>query len=139
MNTNEMTIDQLKTRKAEIEKQIHDLKRAQGEVDEQLFHLRESPAYASMVGSCFFYNNSIRGYPEDREWKEYSRIISYNPDDATFKVLRCYSNSEKTSLNIITEPASYYDKDSCMLFKPLSEEEFWYQYRCVKSCVGGWD
>lgn len=139
MNIADMTIDQLKARKAEIEEQIRDLNRAQGEVEQKLFYLKDSPAYASMVGMCFYYNNSIGGYPDPIEWKEYTRIISYNPDDATFKVLRCYSNSEKASLKVITEPASYYDEDSCLRFKPLSEKEFWHQYRCVKSCVGGWD
>jgi len=130
-----MSLEELNEKKAELEARLRELNREMGYIDEAIYENFESVGFQSMVGKCFYYKNG-NGY--DKDWLEFSRIVSYNKETSYFRVLRFYDSGQEMVLKLISEPADYYKADSCVRRTEMSEDEFFKKYKDIKSTLGGW-
>lgn len=133
MDYSGMTFDELNARKRKAQETVQNAKIALGEIEEAIYNQFDSVNFAEMVGRCFYYDNSYGG--DDEEWKEYTKILSYDKESESFRVFRFFYNSHEIVEKILTEPADYYSKDSCLRFKDIDEEEFMATYRIFTSRV----
>lgn len=131
MDYSGMTLDELNARKTKAKEAVRNANIALGEIEEAIYNQFDSVNFAEMVGRCFYYDNSYGG--DDEEWKEYTKILSYDKGSESFRVFRFYYNSREIVEKILTESADYYSKDSCIRFKDMDEEEFMATYRIFTS------